>query len=64
MTSDEINELTELRSKNRKLKDDLIYAVAKEKELRSLIAYLNKLGPKPEGTEVVKRRYGANGGDE
>lgn len=51
MTPQQVNELhqqnNDLRQENTKLKDDLIYAKAKEKELRDIISYLNKLGPKP-----------------
>lgn len=38
----------ELRKENQKLQSELSAAAIKEKELRALIAYLNKLGVKPE----------------
>lgn len=41
------NMMEQLKKENQKLRDDVIVKTAKEKELRDLISYLNKLGPKP-----------------
>ncbi len=41
-------ELSELRKEVGQLRSDALVAVAKERELRALISYLNKLGPRPE----------------
>ena len=41
-------ELYDCQQENAKLQDKIIILEAKERELRALISYLNKLGPKPE----------------
>lgn len=38
----------DLRKQVEKLQGDIAVKDAKEKELRALISYLNKMGPKPE----------------
>lgn len=52
MTNQEIaemrTELAELRKENGDLKEQIMVKDGKEKELRALISFLNKLGPKPE----------------
>lgn len=42
------NEIDALRRENGDLQGKLTVAEGKERELRALISYLNKLGPKPE----------------
>lgn len=44
------SEALELRRENEALRGKVETLEAKERELRALIAYLNKLGPKPAGT--------------
>lgn len=47
MSAAPLIEVNELMRENAKLKGELEVAAAKERELRALIAYLNKIGPKP-----------------
>lgn len=42
------NEIAALARENGDLKGEIVVKDAKERELRALISYLNKLGPKPE----------------
>lgn len=44
-------EVHELKRENQNLKEKVMVLEGKETELRRLIAYLNKLGPKPPNME-------------